>query len=102
MMSESLINLKSAEDSIEMEVFKDNHDRNNDNRMSKRFVVSLANEQLSDEETVIKQWIHEYTANVDKINEFYLSQLSIIINRIDELKSEIKKTQVNLSSIIGS
>ncbi len=60
----------------------------------KRYVVSIANEHLSDEEIVIKQWIHEYTANVDKVNDFYLSQIASIMNRIDELKSEIRKENV--------
>ena len=81
-----------------MEVLNNSEEQiqNRDSKINKRLVVSLANEQLSDEEIVIKQWIHEYTANVDNINNFYLDQLSSITSKIDILTSKIQKTQVFL------
>eukprot|EP01022_Parablepharisma_sp_SALTPOND_P004520 TRINITY_DN120435_c3_g1_i1.p1 TRINITY_DN120435_c3_g1~~TRINITY_DN120435_c3_g1_i1.p1 ORF type:complete len:700 (+),score=58.28 TRINITY_DN120435_c3_g1_i1:6770-8869(+) len=100
--SPSRLNGSSFENSIEMHPY-------NNRQLSKRnlhrpgeiksYVVSIANEQLSDEEIVIKHWIHEYTANVDKVNDFYLSQLDTIMTRIDELKGEIKKATVTLLSL---
>ena len=50
--------------------------------------------KIVDEEIVIKQWIHEYLANVDKVNAFYLSQLEDIMNRIAELKATIRARNV--------
>jgi len=47
----------------------------------------------------MKQWMHEYTANIEKVNEFYLSQLQILINKIDELKTQIKKKNVFFSNL---
>jgi hypothetical protein len=96
MISEALFHPKSTDNNIEMEVFNntEEHKENRDSKINKRFVVSLANERLSDEEMVIKQWIHEYTANVDNINNFYLAQLGKITSKIDILTSEIQKIQV--------
>ncbi len=50
--------------------------------------------RLADEEMVIKQWIHEYTASVDKVNEFYTMQLESLMARIEELKAAIKNREV--------
>lgn len=101
MMSESLVHVRSADSSIEMEVFNGADYRRNgvDNKINKRFVVSLDNEQLSDEEIVMRQWVHEYTANVDKINQFYLTQLQNLINRIEELKEVIQSVEVHFNYI---
>eukprot|EP00826_Nyctotherus_ovalis_P020851 TRINITY_DN1661_c0_g2_i2.p1 TRINITY_DN1661_c0_g2~~TRINITY_DN1661_c0_g2_i2.p1 ORF type:complete len:156 (-),score=42.40 TRINITY_DN1661_c0_g2_i2:578-1045(-) len=97
MVSEPFLNHKSTDNDIEMEVYNSEECKQcSDSKINKRFVVSLSNEQLSDEEIVIKQWIHEYTANVDNINSFYLSQIDVITNKLEELKMEIQKTQVIL------
>lgn len=97
MVSEPFLNHKATDNDIEMEVYSpEEYKENSDCKISKRFVVSLSNEQLSDEEIVIKQWIHEYTANVDNINSFYLSQIDVITSKFEELKMEIQKTQAIL------
>ena len=95
-VSESQLNASSADNSFELHsINKANRAPHMEDGTKKRYVVSIANEQLSDEEIVIKQWIHEYTANVDKVNDFYLSQLSNLMTRIDELKAEIHKEHVS-------
>lgn len=49
---------------------------------------------LTDDETMIKEWTKEYMKEVNKVNDFYLGHVTEVMNRIEELKLQVKRVKV--------
>lgn len=56
----------------------------------------MPREDLVNNEGITRKWVNEFTSSVDKINDFYLLQVSTIVNQMEGLKQQIKRVQVIL------